>query len=148
MRISVKGRYAIASMITITENYSRNEFESIINISNKLGISKIYLEQIFSLLKKAEIIKSVKGAQGGYMLTQSPSKITAYDILKATEASLFETTEKTVEKTAPEIEVSMQSLIFDEIDNILTEKLKSVTLDNLLQQAKKNKKGQDFMFYI
>jgi Rrf2 family protein len=148
LRISVKGRYAVASMITIAENFGRNEFEAVINISEKLGISKIYLEQVFTLLKKAELVRSVKGPQGGYILTRHPSKITAYDILNATEASLFEATENTVEKTAPEIDTAMKEIIFDGLDNVVAQKLKSITLEQLSQKAKKNKKGQDFMFYI
>ncbi|NLK17978.1 MAG: Rrf2 family transcriptional regulator, partial [Clostridiales bacterium] len=116
MRISVKGRYALASMITIAENYRKEQYESIVNISGKLGISKIYLEQVFTLLKKAKLVKAVKGAQGGYILTRSPDKITAHDILSATELSLFEATEGTVTEAAPEIEASMKNLVFDKLD--------------------------------
>ncbi len=148
MRISVKGRYALASMITIAENYRKEQYESIVNISGKLGISKIYLEQVFTLLKKAKLVRSVKGAQGGYILTRSPDKITAYDILSATELSLFEPTEGTVTDAAPEIEASMKNLVFYKLDKTLAEKLKSVTLDDLLLEAKRNKKGQELMFYI
>lgn len=148
MRVSVKGRYALASMITIAENFRGGQYESIVNISGRLGISKIYLEQVFALLKKAELVKAVKGAQGGYILTRSPDKITAYDILYATESSLFEPAEETVPKTAPEIEISVKSLVFEKLDKSIAEHLKNITLDDLLLEAKRNKKGQELMFYI
>lgn len=135
-------------MISIAEYYRSNEYQSTVNISAKLGISKIYLEQIFALLKKAGIVNSVKGAQGGYILSRSPDKITAYDILYATETSLFEPTEDTVKESAPEIEISIKKMVFDSVDDMIVEKLKGITLEDLLIEAKKNKKGQDFMFYI
>ena len=90
MKISTKGRYALASAIHIAQFYGSNEAITLISISESLGISKIYLEQVFALLKRGGIVISVKGAQGGYQLAKSPQQITAYDILSATEASLFE----------------------------------------------------------
>lgn len=64
MRISTKGRYALAALIKIAENHGSGEYITIASISEKLGISKIYLEQVFSLLIIGGIVTSVKGAQG------------------------------------------------------------------------------------
>jgi Rrf2 family protein len=98
MRISSKGRYGLASMISIAQLGSGGEAVTVISVSEKLGISKIYLEQVFSLLKRSKLVTSIKGAQGGYQLSKTPDKITAYDILHAVEVSLFEKTEESVDK--------------------------------------------------
>ena len=90
MRISAKGRYALASTISLAQDYAKGEYTTVLSISEKLGISKIYLEQVFSLLKRGGIVNSVKGSQGGYQLARMPQQITLYDVLSAVELSLFE----------------------------------------------------------
>lgn len=149
MRVSAKGRYAIAAMISIAGNYSNaDEHISIISISDKLGISKIYLEQVFSLLKRGGVVNSVKGAQGGYNLTRKPQQITAMDILSAVELSLFENIGKTVGEKAPEIEAAMHMLVFDKIEDAIITVLQEITLAQLVSEAEKNKTNQGYMFFI
>ncbi|AUS97996.1 transcriptional regulator [Clostridium thermosuccinogenes] len=148
MRISAKGRYALAAMISMAEDYNSGEYITVISISEKLGISKIYLEQVFSLLKRGGIVNSVKGAQGGYQLTQMPQKITVFDVLSAVELSLFEPAEETVPDKAPEIEAAMRMCVFDALDNAVLKALKQITLYDLLTEAEKHKKDQGYMFFI
>ena len=100
MKISSKGRYGLAAMIYIAQNGINGECITIISIAERLNISKIYLEQVFSLLKRANLVISVKGAQGGYKLSHSPKEITAREILESIESSLFETTDLTVKESA------------------------------------------------
>lgn len=85
MRISSKGRYAVAAMTELAGAWKRSESLTVLRISETLGISKIYLEQVFSLLKRAQLVNSIKGAQGGYQLAKPPEEITAADILSASE---------------------------------------------------------------
>ena len=147
MRVSVKGRYALAATTNIAEQYDKNEYITLISISDKLGISKIYLEQVFSLLKRGGIVTSVKGSQGGYQLARSPGQITIYEILASVETSLIESTEETIPKTAPEIEAAMKSIIFDALDHSIRTSLQKVTLEDLVAEAEKQK-DQGLMFYI
>lgn len=148
MRISSKGRYGIAVMIRMAQINDNNEYTSIISIAEKLNISKIYLEQIFSLLKKAELVKSIKGSQGGYKLAKAPDKITAGDILRAIEISLFEKTESSVSKDFMEIDKSAKTLVWDKIDIAVAKALNSVTLKDLVMEADKFKNKDSYMFYI
>ena len=85
MKISAKGRYGLAAMTYLARNYASGSPITIISISEKLGISKIYLEQVFSLLKRANLVHSIKGSQGGYQLAREPRAISAYDILSSIE---------------------------------------------------------------
>ncbi len=148
MRISAKGRYALAAVINMAESYDNGEYITVISISEKLGISKIYLEQVFSLLKRGGIVNSVKGAQGGYQLARMPRQITVLDVLSAVELSLFEPAEDTVRIKAPEIDEAMQSSVFNAIDSAIKSTLETVTLDNLVNEVEENKKGQGLMFFI
>lgn len=148
MKISSKGRYGIAAMISISNSYENNEYITIISIAEKLGISKIYLEQVFSLLKRANLVISVKGAQGGYQLSKSPNDITAFDILNAIETSLFEKTDASVSSNAIHIEKSMNLLIWDELDKAVYNTLTSITLNDLAEEANRYTEATDIMFYI
>lgn len=147
LRISSKGRYALASLISMAQNYDSGEYTTVISISEKLGISKIYLEQVFSLLKRAGLVNSVKGAQGGYILTTIPQQITVYDIMKAVELSLFESTEETVAETEPEIEKAMRVLAFDKLDEAVKVTLQKTTLYDLVAEAERQK-TEGYMYYI
>ena len=148
MRISAKGRYALASVVSMAQQYDTGEFITLISISERLGISKIYLEQVFSLLKRAELVISVKGSQGGYQLARAPKLITALDVLAAVETSLFDRSEDTVPEKAPEIEAAMRSLVFESLDQSVTEALVRCTVEDLPAAAEQHKAAHAGMFYI
>lgn len=148
MRISSKGRYGLAAMISMAQNYASNECITIVSISEKLGISKIYLEQVFSLLKRADLVLAAKGAQGGYKLTRDPKEISSYEILRALEQSLFEKTEESVSKQANDIEQAMQKCVFSVVDSRVEEALEQVTLEDLTTEVENHKQSDELMFYI
>lgn len=148
MRISAKGRYALASVVSMAQQYATGESITLISISERLGISKIYLEQVFSLLKRAELVTSVKGSQGGYQLARAPKLITALDVLAAVETALFDRSEETVPEKAPEIESAMRSLVFESLDQNVAEALVRCTIEDLLAAAEQHKAAHAVMFYI
>lgn len=148
MRISSKGRYGLAAMIVLAQNYASGAYLTVIGLSEKLGISKIYLEQVFSLLKKAGLVNSIKGAQGGYRLARPPQDISALEVLTALEQSLFEKTEKSVSQKTPEIENAMQDSVFSEIDRSVNNTLSKVTLYGLVSKAEEYRQNESYMFYI
>jgi len=148
MRISAKGRYALAAATSMAQQYNNGEYITVISIAEKLGISKIYLEQAFSLLKRAKLVISTKGSQGGYQLARTPKQITVLDVLLAVEASLFEQTQETVPEKAPEIEKALKLSAFDVLDKSVREILSSITIADLVNEAEKHKKEHAIMFYI
>ncbi len=148
MRISAKGRYALAALTYMAQRYKNGGYLAILTIAEELGISKIYLEQVFSLLKKADLVFSAKGAQGGYQLARRPEQITVLDILSAVDVSLFEQAQDTVPEKAPEIEKALRLSAFDVLDQKLRETLGGITLADLVREAERHKKGEALMFYI
>lgn len=148
MKISAKGRYGLAAMSYIAQNYRTGSPITIISIAEKLGISKIYLEQVFSLLKRAGLVTSIKGAQGGYQLVKAPSAITVYDILGAIELALVEKAEDTVKEQAPALDKALQQAVFEVIDSTLQEKLQAISLQDILNETEKQKSAGDFMYFI
>ena len=133
-------------MIYLGINETKNTYIPILSISEDLGISKIYLEQVFLLLKRANLVVSTKGSQGGYQLSTSQDKITAFDILKAIEQSLFQPTDKSITKSESGIEKSMENNLWKVLDKTIVDTLKNITLKKLVEDA--INKDDNFMFFI
>ena len=87
MRISTKGRYAMQLMLDLAR-YNTGEPISLKDISKRQEISEKYLEQIISLLNKGGFVRSVRGAQGGYLLNRDPKDYKVGEILRITEGDL------------------------------------------------------------
>ncbi len=148
MRISAKGRYALAAAVRMARQHGSGEYITVISISEGLGISKIYLEQVFSLLKRGGLVNSVKGAQGGYQLTRPPEEITVLEVLSAVETALFENTEDTVREKAPDIESALRLSVFDPLDQSVREILSGITLSALQAEADRHRPDSASMYYI
>lgn len=87
MKLSTKGRYGLRALIDLAQ-YSEKEPVPISSIACRQGISERYLEQLMAMLKKAELVKSVRGAGGGYVLARESGEISVGDVLRALEGSL------------------------------------------------------------
>ena len=87
MKLSTKGRYGLRAMIDLAR-YSEKEPVSISSIAMRQDISERYLEQLVGLLKKAGLVRSIRGATGGYVLTKSAGEISVGDVLRALDGSL------------------------------------------------------------
>ena len=88
MMISTKGRYALSTLIDIAKNEEENTPVSIKEIAERQGISIKYLEQIIALMVKGKLLKSIRGAKGGYLLSKEASLIRVGEILDAAEGTL------------------------------------------------------------
>ena len=82
MKLTTKGRYAVMALADLA-NFDNGIPVSLRDISLRQGISLLYLEQIFSKLKKNNIVKSTRGVNGGYILTTKPDQITLSNIFSA-----------------------------------------------------------------
>ena len=82
MKLTSKGRYAVMALADLAKFNSENPV-SLRDISLRQGISLDFLEQIFSKLKKHNIVKSIRGTNGGYILTANPEQIKLANILNA-----------------------------------------------------------------
>ena len=82
MKLNTKSRYAVMALVDLARFDNINPV-SLRDISLRQGISLDYLEQIFSKLKKNEIVKSIRGTQGGYVLNKNPNDIKLTNIFHA-----------------------------------------------------------------
>ena len=140
IRLSTKGRYGTRLMVSLAQHY-HNGRESIIlkKISDEEDISIRYLEQIIIPLKIAKLVKSIRGAGGGYILARHPSDIKLREILLALEGACClvecvddeEYCDKIKECAAYDIWKSASSLLKDYFEN--------TTLENLVEISEKKK---------
>ena len=82
MKLNARGRYAVMALADLA-NFDKENPVSLRDISLRQNISLFYLEQIFSKLKKNNIVKSIRGANGGYVLTKTPEQIKLSNIFSA-----------------------------------------------------------------
>lgn len=148
MKISAKGRYGLSAMIYLAFHAGTSKYVTVLKISENLDISKIYLEQVFSLLKKAGLVSSVKGSGGGYQLSRDASLITAFDILDAIEVTLFEAAEPALNEKGAHINNALNSLLWDKLDGAVRDTLRSVHLSELMECALASKQGGEYMYFI
>lgn len=146
MKLSAKSRYALVAVINMAIGYEAQERTTLIQLSEHLKISKIYLEHIFSLLKRGGIVTAMKGSQGGYLLKKPPHEMTAYDIIKAVEPALFAKNVDTVQESVPNIEHALKSAVFAPLDNAIETALSTITLSSLVLEAEKN--NDNYMYYL
>ena len=86
IKISTKGRYGIRALIDLA---ARGGCVSLKSVAQNQGLSEGYLERLAAPMKKAGLIVSVRGPQGGYMLNKSPELISVAEILRALEGPLY-----------------------------------------------------------
>ncbi len=87
LKLSTKGRYGLRALIDLAI-HSQEEYVTLGSIAQRQELSEGYLEQLMAKLKKAGIVKSIRGSLGGYMLAKAPQEITVGDILRALEGEL------------------------------------------------------------
>ena len=132
MKISTKGRYALRLMIDLAENSSGNPV-SLKDVAKRQGISDKYLEQIISVLNKAGYVRSVRGAQGGYLLKSDPETYTVGMILRQTEGSLAPVScIEDDEIICDRQEQCVTSIVYKKINDAISNVVDNITLQDLV----------------
>ena len=133
MRISTKGRYAMCVMLDLAEHYQDGPV-ALKDISARQNISKKYLEQIVALLNKPDILKTVRGAQGGYMLAKPPKDYTVADILRMSEGSLAPIPDLEDPSQAASASDSQLLSIWQGLFDVVSGYLEGITLQDILDR--------------
>jgi Rrf2 family protein len=148
MKISTKGRYGLKAMMDLAI-YSYGEPLNLKSIAERQKVSEKYLEHIFSALKKAGLIKSIKGTQGGYILAKAAADTTVGNVIRALEGDLAVAEKASGEEGDADIlEQCINENVYEKIDKGINQLLDSITLENLQQEYKKMNNNTDYMFYI
>ena len=130
MKLSTKGRYGVKAMVDLAINYGK-EPVPIKSISDRQNISEYYLEQLFSSLRKAGLIKSIRGSMGGYILNKDPKDITVYTILEVLEGPI-EISTCLDEGSCNNIDCCATRLVWKKIKDSMDSVTSSITLQDIV----------------
>ncbi|SDY53125.1 RrF2 family transcriptional regulator [Lachnobacterium bovis] len=139
MKISTKGRYALRLMVDIAVHSDGHPI-SLKDVAKRQNISDKYLEQIISILNKAGCVRSIRGAQGGYLLNVDPKECTVGRILRITEGSLapvscIEDDELVCERA----DKCVTSFVYMKINEAVKNVVDNITLQDLVDTYFKKK---------
>lgn len=139
MKISTKGRYGLTIMIELAKKYGEGP-TSLKSIAQTNELSEHYLEQLIAPLRNAGLVKSIRGAYGGYVLANAPAKITAGDVIKVLEGPIVLV--EGIENEEPaqrELWIRIRDAIRDVLDNTTIEDLAKHSDDEAME---------GYMYYI
>lgn len=130
MKLSTKGRYGVKAMVDLAIHYGEAPV-SIKSISQRQNISEYYLEQLFSSLRKAKLIKSIRGAQGGYVLNRLPEEITVADVIDVLEGPI-EISDCVEGAVCHNVDCCATRILWQKIKTSIEEVTNSVTLKDIV----------------
>lgn len=146
MKISTKGRYGLRALVDLGYHSAEQNCVSLIQIARRQHISLNYLEQVFSTLRKAGIVKSAKGAQGGYALADAPEHISAGQVLKVLEGE-FDIVEHD-RSDAGEIQQVIERMVWQPVNERARAFLYAKTLKDLIDEYSRLNGSGTMMYYI
>jgi len=145
MILSTKGRYGLKMMYEFALNYGKGPM-SLKEVALRQQLSETYLEQLIAHLKKAGLVTSVRGAQGGYELIRKPEEITVGEIIRVLEGPLAPS--DCVLDDEPECiraEYCVTRLIWEKIRDSINNVVDSITLNDMVNdyyKLKQKKEGE------
>jgi Rrf2 family protein len=148
MKVSTKGRYGLRAMMDLAAHQGDGKPVFLSDIAKRQDISEKYLEHIFSSLRTAGFVSTVRGRKGGFLLVKSPSEITAADIITTLEGPCIlvdcVSTPKTCVKSEACATRDIWSLLGSKIDEVLS----GFTLEHLVTMQEKKSQVENSMYYI
>lgn len=133
MNISTKGRYGLRAMVDIAV-HSIGDYIPLKIIAERQNISENYLEQVFSVLRKANLVKSARGSQGGYTLSNEASKITVGEVLRILEGDLGIAGDDGLLALDKTIKVCINTVVWQSVNEQINKVVDSVTLQDLVEK--------------
>ncbi len=146
MRISSKGEYGLRALFDLAQHYGEGLVQSD-DIATRQGIPVNYLNQLLILLRKAGLIDSLRGPQGGHMLARAPENITLIEALTTLEGPLLPIDVSRDDLTPTQIDDrAIITEVWCELRAIFENQLREITLEDLCQR--KRQRSGNVMYYI
>src|SRR6185437_1248139 len=139
MKISTKGRYGLTIVVELGAKFGQGPVP-LRKIAEEQNLSEAYLEQLIPPLRNSGIVKSVRGAYGGYMLAKTPTEITAGDVIRVLEGPI-QLVEGLDESDIPQQE------LWKRIGDAVRGVLDTTTIEDLVESNESNQLDS-YMFYI
>lgn len=137
MKLSTKSRYGVRAMLDLAIHYGEEPI-SIKKISQRQNISEYYLEQLFSSLRKSNLIRSIRGAKGGYVLNRAPKDIIMSEVIEVLEGPI-EVSDCIDNENCNNIDSCATRLLWLKIKESIDNVTESITLQDMVDDYNKLK---------
>lgn len=140
MKLTTKGRYGLRAVIDLAI-YAKEEPVSLAAVAERQNISISYLEQLIAKLKKAGIVQSTRGAQGGYSLAKEPEEISVGEILRVLEGNLnpVECSAVDGESECASSDFCVTKYVWKRISDSINDTVDAIFLSELMTESEKVK---------
>lgn len=147
MKFSVKSEYAVSAVLDIALNADKGPVH-VKSIAKRQAIPMRFLEQVMASLKKAGIVDSIRGSQGGYVLSRIPAMINIAHIIEAIEGpiTLGENGNGTSEKTGYQTNAGVIKEVWEDVKKAVTDTLNKVSIEDMCR--KKREREVTVMYHI
>jgi len=139
VKLSAKSDYAVRAVHGLSRHYANGQAQRAEALATQFGIPPNYLAQILVELKANQIVKSVRGKTGGYLLARPPAAITLGDVLRAIHGEVFDSPALTDAQCPPELRKA-----WTELQNALDQAADAITFQQLFEESLEKEK----MYYI
>lgn len=149
MKISAKSEYGIIALIDVANHFG-SEPVQVREIAGRYNIPERFLEQIMTSLKKAGLVKSVRGAHGGYQLEKRPWEISLGDVLRVLEgemAPMYCVSDGSKNQCSKERLCTLRD-VWEEIKGCMQKTLSSITLKDMCDKKMERERIASPMYYI
>ncbi len=148
LKISTKGHYGVQAMFDLAQHYGEGPI-SLKSVAERQDLSEHYLEQLIAGLRKAGLVKSVRGAQGGYILAREPAEIKIGDIVRVLEGPIAPVECVNGEDTEGclKAEFCITRNVWEKVKDSIEGVLDSITLADMCKDAERAKMNRNFYMY-
>ncbi|SMB98832.1 transcriptional regulator, BadM/Rrf2 family [Thermanaeromonas toyohensis ToBE] len=150
LKLSTRGEYGLRAMFDLAQRYGEGPI-SLKSVAERQDISEHYLEQLFASLRKAGLVRSVRGAQGGYTLAREPREIKVGEIIRVLEGPIAPmdcVSEEEGEGTCARAETCVARTIWEKVRDSIAGVLDSITLEDMVAEAHRLQPKDKYMYYI
>lgn len=149
MKLSTKGRYGLKAMFELALSFGDGPMP-LSNVASNQNISVHYLEQLIATLRKAGLVKSVRGAHGGYVLAHKPENITVGDIIRTLEGPIApsDCVMDENDHDCSKHNYCVTRTIWEKIKESIDDVIDSITLQDMVDQHNDKNNKESIMYYI
>lgn len=135
MRLSTRGRYGLRAMFDLAMNQSQGPIP-LNEIAGRQNISESYLEQLFASMRKEGLVKSVRGAHGGYLLGASPDEIYIGQILRTLEGNIApaDCVREDDDAQCSDADACVTRIVWEKIRDSINQVVDSITLEDMIRE--------------
>jgi len=147
MRLSTKGRYGARAMLDLALNSSKGPV-LLREIAKRQEVSEKYLEHSITTLRKAGLVRSIRGARGGYVLAKLPSQIRLSEIMEVLEGSMAPVECVDDPQVCQRAQLCVTRDIWAEMKEAIDNILESITLQDMVERQNRKKNSKAIVYNI